>query len=103
MPHTLSISIEKIVNIIGDLIKLDNISIQKYIEGVINKIITTLTKYNEQKNAIKENAKFYCILLLSKIIENCSLFAYNILTKEENFKNFEKIIKNLKDPKLVVR
>ena len=103
MPQTNADSIEKIVNLIGDLIKLDNISIQKYIETNINKIINSLTKQTEQKSAKIENAKFYYILLLSKILENCSLFAYNVITKEENFKNFQGIIKNFKDSKTTVR
>ena len=103
IPQTSSESIEKIVNTIGDLIKLDNISLQKFIETNINKIINSLTKPNEMKNTIIENGKFYNILLLSKIIENCSLFAYNIITIEENFKNFQKIIRNFKDPKITIR
>ena len=103
MPQTASVSIEKIVNTISDLIKLDNISIQKFLENVINSILNKLTKSNEQKNAKTENAKFYCILLLSKIIESCSLFAYNILTNVENFPKILKIIPFMKDPKVVVR
>ena len=103
IPQSSPGSIEKIVNIIGELIKLDNISIQKFIETNINKIITSLTKTNEQKNAKMEQKKFYKILLLSKIIENCSLFAYNIIIKEENLKNFQKIIRNFKDPEISVK
>ena len=103
IPYTYFASIQKIVNTVGDIIKLDNISIQKYLENTINKIIITLTKQPEQKKERIENAKFYSILLLSKIIENSSLLAYNIITKEENFKNLTKIIENFKDSKLTVR
>ena len=103
IPYTYFASIQKIVNTVGDIIKLDNISIQKYLENTINKIIITLTKQPEQKKERIENTKFYSILLLSKIIENSSLLAYNIITKEENFKNLTKIIENFKDPKLTVR
>ena len=49
IPYTYFASIQKIVNTVGDIIKLDNISIQKYLENTINKIIITLTKQPEQK------------------------------------------------------
>ena len=103
IPQASSSSIIKIVTAVGDLIKLDSISIQKYLEGIIEKILITFSKPIDQKNTKLENAKFYCILLLSKIIENSSLFAYNILTKEDNFNNFQKIILYFKDPKPMVQ
>ena len=96
-------SIEKMVYTIGDLIKVDNISIQKYLEFIINRIISVLAKQNEIKNTKIEYAKFYLILLLSKIVENSSLFAYNIITAEQNFANFQKVLEYFKDPKLAVR
>ena len=96
-------SIEKMVYTIGDLIKVDNISIQKYLEFIINRIISVLAKQNEIKNTKIDYAKFYLILLLSKIVENSSLFAYNIITAEQNFANFQKVLEYFKDPKLAVR
>ena len=101
MPQLSPISIEKIVNIIGELIKLDNISLQNYLENKINQITSSITV--EQRDTKNENSKFYNILLLSKIIENCSLFAYNIITNEKNFRNFQKIIRYFKDPKIIIK
>ena len=103
IPLSSSVSIEKIINTIGDLINLDNISLQKYLENIINKIIFTLTRTSESKNVKSENSKFCSILLLAKIIENSSLLAYNIIAKEENFEAFHKILENYKDNKIFVR
>jgi hypothetical protein len=97
------VSVEKMVDKISDLIKLDNISFKKYLELITNRIISIVVKPNEIKITKIENTKFYSILLLSKILENSSLFVYNIITEEEIFANFLKVLKYFKDPKFSVR
>ena len=94
--------IENVNNTIGNLIKIGGIYIRKLLGDIIDDI---LKKFNnlDPKNIKNENLIFASILLLCKIIENSSLFAYNKITEQSNFVIFQKILENFKDQKYEVR
>ena len=93
--------IENINNTIGNLIKIGGIYIRKLLSDYIDDIFD---KFNNLENFKKnENFVFSSILLLCKIIENSSLFAYNKITEPASFSTFQKILDNFKDPKYEVR
>ena len=94
--------IETVNNTIGNLIKIGGIYIRKLLGDIIDDLLKKFTNL-DLKNIKNENFVFSSILLLCKIIENASLFAYNKITEPSNFVIFQKIIENYKDQKYEVR
>ena len=94
--------IENITNTIGNLIKIGDIYIRRLLSTDMNKLFMEINKFDIRINR-NENFIFASILYLCKIIENSSLFSFNIITEPKVFSNFNIIIDYFRDPKYEVR
>ena len=91
--------IEDINNITGKLIKIGIIYSRQIIENNIDLLFGKLS----ENDSINVNNKKLIILFICKFIQSSSLFAFNKLTEKKNFKTFQNLLENFKDPKKEIR
>ena len=91
--------VEDINNITGKLINIGIIYSRQVIENQIDQLFQNLSNENDLKN----EKKILIILLICKIIQSSSLFAFNKLTEKKNFQTLKHLLDNYKDPKKEIR
>ena len=91
--------VEDINDITGKLIKIGVIYSRQVIENQIDQLFKKLSNENDLRN----EKKILIILLICKIIQSSSLFAFNKLTEKKNFQTLKHLLDNYKDPKKEIR